>query len=378
MSPTVLVLLNVLILAGVAALLVGGWRARRTGMVAAARAPAVEDRGHGDDEALRRRQAEYLRTVIDTAPDVIFAQDAEGRIRMANRATAEVLGMPLDAVVGRLHREVSARVDDVRRLEEQIAEVLGAGEGRTVERPVSHPVTGETVWYETRVVPLQPPEGGPPHALVVGTDLTPRRTAEEELRRAQRDILTRLAQAAEFRDDATGQHTRRVGRLSAELAALLGFDAPMVELIGAAAPLHDIGKIAIPDAILLKPGALSPEEYQVMKTHTLVGGTLLAGDYSEMMSLAEEIALNHHERWDGSGYPNGRRADETPVAARIVWVADVVDALSYDRPDRSDWPVSRVVAELLGNRGRLYDPRCVDACMEILDRPVEAQAWRVA
>lgn len=182
-----------------------------------------------------------------------------------------------------------------------------------------------------------------------------------ELEAARVEVLERLTQAAEFRDDATGDHTRRVGEDSCAIASALGLADDEIELIRRAAPLHDVGKVAIPDSILLKPGRLTPEEYAVMKTHTTLGAAMLAGGRSEMMQLAEQIALAHHERWDGGGYPRGLRGEGIPLPARIVALADFYDALSNDRPYRPAWDPARIWAEIERETDRHFDPRVVEA-----------------
>ena len=185
------------------------------------------------------------------------------------------------------------------------------------------------------------------------------RTAESEL--ANRETLERLAQAAEFRDDETGQHTRRVGELAGAIASQLGMESARVELIGRAAPLHDVGKIAIPDAILLKEGRLTPEEMAVMRTHTTIGARLLSRGGSELVRLAERIALTHHERWDGAGYPSGLKGAATPIEGQVVAVADFYDALTKDRRYRKAWPVQKVLAEIARESGRHFNPEVAAA-----------------
>jgi putative two-component system response regulator len=175
------------------------------------------------------------------------------------------------------------------------------------------------------------------------------------------EMLARLAAAAEFRDDETGQHTRRVGNLSVAIAERLGVPEPDVGLIGLAAPLHDVGKIALPDAILCKPGKLTPSEFEQMKTHAAVGGQMLTGSAFALLEVAEGIALTHHERWDGSGYPNGLAGDEIPIAGRIVAVADVFDALTHVRPYKPAWSRAEAVAEITSQAGDHFDPAVVDA-----------------
>jgi putative two-component system response regulator len=189
------------------------------------------------------------------------------------------------------------------------------------------------------------------------------RTAELEA--TQVEILERLALAAEYRDDDTGEHTKRVGQTSARIAEALGWSEADVELIRRAAPLHDVGKIAISDLILLKPGKLTPQEFENMKTHTALGAKMLSGGRFPLLQLAEQIALTHHERWDGSGYI-GLREDSIPIAGRIVTVADVFDALTSERPYKRAWPADEAIAEIQCQSGRQFDPRVVEAFLRVV------------
>jgi putative two-component system response regulator len=175
------------------------------------------------------------------------------------------------------------------------------------------------------------------------------------------EMLARLAAAAEFRDDDTGQHTRRVGNLSVSIAERLGLTELEIGLIRLAAPLHDVGKIALPDAILCKPGRLSEAEFELMKTHATVGGEMLAGSAFALLEVAQQVALTHHERWDGGGYPNGVAGEEIPIAGRIVAVADVFDALTHVRPYKAAWSRADAIAEITSHAGGQFDPRVVEA-----------------
>lgn len=185
------------------------------------------------------------------------------------------------------------------------------------------------------------------------------RTAELEA--AQLEVAQRLARAAEFRDDDTGQHTQRVGRLSALLARECGLSEWRVELMRQAAPLHDVGKIGIPDAILLKPGKLDADELEVMKRHTTIGGELLAEGRSELLQLARTIALTHHERWDGAGYPAGSGCRAIPVEGRVVAIIDMFDALTHTRPYKPAWPLERALNTISEEAGKAFDPALVVA-----------------
>ena len=188
-----------------------------------------------------------------------------------------------------------------------------------------------------------------------------------ELEDAQLEILERLGRTAEFRDDDTMQHTQRVGAISARIAEALGLPDDLVKTLRLAAPLHDIGKIGVPDNILLKLGKLTQDEYDVIKTHTAIGARILSGSTHLLLQMAEQIALTHHERWDGHGYIGGLRGEEIPLVSRIVAVADVFDALTHQRPYKDPWPVDDAIREIEHQSGQQFDPQVVAALRQILE-----------
>jgi putative two-component system response regulator len=196
------------------------------------------------------------------------------------------------------------------------------------------------------------------------------RERTRELEAAQIEIIERLARAAEFRDDNTGQHTERVGQMAALIARQLGLPDSQVALIRRAAPLHDVGKIGVPDSILLKLGRLTDDEFAIVRTHTSIGARILSGSRFPILRLAEEIAFNHHERWDGEGYA-GIGRDAIPLAGRIVAVADVFDALTQKRPYKSAWPVDEAIAEIDRQRGRQFDPSLVDSFLRVIESELQ-------
>lgn len=181
------------------------------------------------------------------------------------------------------------------------------------------------------------------------------------LEEANIDSLERLALAAEFRDDDTGQHTRRVGDLAAGIAKTLGWENGQVDMLRRAAPLHDVGKIAVPDAVLLKPARLDEAEFEIIKTHCVSGGRLLNGSNSPLLQQAESIAISHHERWDGTGYPNQLAGEQIPIIGRVVAVADVFDSLTHERVYKLAWSREDACAEIRSQAGRQFDPRIVSA-----------------
>jgi putative two-component system response regulator len=194
------------------------------------------------------------------------------------------------------------------------------------------------------------------------------RQRTQQLRETQLEIVRRLGRAAEYRDNVTGMHVIRMSHYCAELARAIGWDDEACEMLLHASPMHDIGKIGIPDRILLKEGKLTPEEWEVMKSHATIGAELLSGSTSPLMHMAMEIALSHHEKWDGSGYPNGLKGEQIPIVGRIVALCDVFDALTTERPYKRAWSVEEVIAEIDRQSGRHFDPNLVEAFKSILPK----------
>ncbi len=187
----------------------------------------------------------------------------------------------------------------------------------------------------------------------------------KELKDTRLDVVHRLAGAAELKDATTGAHIQRMSLYCQVLAQAIGFSKEQAELVLTASPLHDIGKIAIPDAILLKTGKLEPHEFEVIKTHTTLGAKILSGSNSVFLRMAETIALTHHEKWDGSGYPHKIKGDDIPTVGRICAVADVFDALTSDRPYKKAWSFEEAVAEIHKGMGSHFDPKLVQAFLDI-------------
>lgn len=187
--------------------------------------------------------------------------------------------------------------------------------------------------------------------------------ATAEIRARERETILRLSRAADSRDPETGAHIIRMANYSKIIAAHLGLSSDDQQLILEAAPMHDIGKVGIPDSILLKPGRLTPEEFTIMKRHSRLGYEILAGSSSEMLNAGAVIALAHHEKFDGSGYPQGLVGEDIPLFARIVAVSDVFDALTSERPYKAAWETDRALEFLREGSGQHFDPACVDAFM---------------
>jgi CHASE2 domain-containing sensor protein len=196
------------------------------------------------------------------------------------------------------------------------------------------------------------------------------RERTEELRETQLEVVRRLAQAAESRDGDTGQHIERMSLLCERVALVTGMSAEDAELLRHASALHDIGKIGIPDRVLLKPGKLDAEERALMQTHAELGASMLADSRTELLHLAEIVARTHHERWDGSGYPAGLAGEEIPLPGRICAIADVFDALTSPRPYKDAWPVADALAEIRRQSGAQFDPRVVEAFLALFPEAV--------
>jgi putative two-component system response regulator len=186
-------------------------------------------------------------------------------------------------------------------------------------------------------------------------------TATRHIVEREEELIWRLARAIEYRDGDTGEHVSRVALISRLIAEGVGLPPERCHIIYLSAPLHDIGKIGIADAILSKPGKLSPAELSTMREHVTIGARILERGSSELIRVAELIAQSHHERWDGNGYPDRLSGDDIPVEARIVALADVFDALCSERPYKPAWPVERAYAEIVAGRGTQFDPKCVAA-----------------
>jgi putative two-component system response regulator len=300
----------------------------------------------------------------------------EGAKRLFGYTRAQALGQPITML---------APAD---RGEEPGALIDRALAGERIERIETERVAkgGTLLSVQLSVAPISGEDGRFVGAVGIFRDLSPQRGAEEarraierrhqgviaelhetlaELQKARFEDLRRLALMAEYRDDDTNKHTERVARTAALLANELGLDGETVATIEHAAPLHDVGKVGIPDTILLKPGKLTREEFEVIKTHTVIGGRILCKSRFPVVKMAMEIAFTHHERWDGNGYPSGLRGEGTPIAGRIVAVADAFDAMTHTRPYKRALSVEHAVGEIGRCRGTQFDPRVVDAFMRL-------------
>jgi PAS domain S-box-containing protein len=350
-------------------------------------------------EAALAESQSQTRRILTTAHDAFVAMDRDGVITDWNPRARIAFGWTREEVLGRDLAETIIPKRFRERHRQGLERFLSGGGGPVLDRLIELAGLhrdGREFPVELTISAIESESGFSFYAFL--RDVSERKLAEEnlagnllemrrlqlelegqnevlaervrertrELEEARFDELDRLALAAEYRDDDTQEHARRIGRTSGLLAGRLGLGSELRELLVRAAPLHDVGKIGIADSILLKPARLTGEEFEIVQTHAQLGAELLGGGRSQILQLACEIALTHHERWDGTGYPNGLAGDQIPIAGRIVSVADVFDALTHSRPYKDAWPVALAVREISEGSGRQFDPAVV-AAFETLD-----------
>jgi putative two-component system response regulator len=193
------------------------------------------------------------------------------------------------------------------------------------------------------------------------------KVVNQELQEAYIDTIHRLVLAAEYKNEDTGNHIKRISRYSALIAEKLGLPASEVQDILYASPMHDVGKIGVPDSVLIKPGRLTEQEFECIKAHTIIGADILANSRGKILRVAEQIAISHHEKWNGKGYPNGLFKDRIPLVGRIVGLADVFDALTSRRPYKNPYPIEVACDMIKKERGQHFDPDFVDIFMKNID-----------
>jgi PAS domain S-box-containing protein/putative nucleotidyltransferase with HDIG domain len=319
--------------------------------------------------------------------DLLATVDVECRFRRVNPAWTRALGHSVEALRSReliefVHRDERADVLALIQARESTPRRLVESRNRFQD------ADGKYRWLEWDLSGST--SSGVSH--MVARDITEQHTAQlqlsnsakslelkilertHELDEARAETLQLLAAAVEYRDDSTFEHTERVGLIASEVAARLGMRSEQVKRLREAAPLHDIGKIAIPDAILLKPGRLNAHQQRVMRTHAALGARLLSRSSSPVLQMAAVIAATHHEWWNGSGYPKGLAGERIPLVGRVVAVADVFDALTHERPYMPAWSVKQAIARIQRSAGTQFDPRVVEAFLAVYE---EAQLTSV-
>jgi len=316
---------------------------------------------------------QLLRAIVHSALDAIVTVDEWGIIVTCNPAAETMYGYQASELLG-MNVNVLISAESVREHEAFMLQYRDSGDGPILgfgRAVIGRRKDGSTLTAELSVSKVRLFGRN----LLIGTvrDITARQLLEQRLqaqtaavRAAHQDTVYHLLQASLFRDADTGAHMQRTGGQSALLSAAAGWAPEGVELLRLAAPMHDIGKIGIPDAILLKPGKLTTAETVIMQSHTLIGAKLLSGSCSPVLRLGHDIALCHHERWDGAGYPNGLVGREIPEAARIVSIVEVYDALTHDRSYRPAFSKVAALRFMRSARRSQFDPKLLDIFLSML------------
>jgi PAS domain S-box-containing protein len=334
------------------------------------------------ERARRKTLGEQIQAAVDIAPVAIFVKDLDRRYLLANRVAHEISGLEPGEMIGRVDADVVPPESELL-IREGDMRVLRNEE--PCEREATVTLGGRERTFLTVRFPYLDGEGNLSGIVGVATDITAQREAErlqrdlaaarersiEELRSSRQETVERLARAIELHDADTGRHGDRMAPIVSHLASQLGLGDEQILLLRAAAPMHDVGKIATPAEILRKPGPLTPEERTEMQRHAEVGHQILSGSESELLQMAARIALTHHEWFDGNGYPRGLAGEEIPIEGRIVAVADVFDALLSDRPYRSARSVEEAVELVKQGRGTQFDPEVVDVLVDHLEDALE-------
>jgi len=325
----------------------------------------------------RRALEQKIARSEELSLDLMATASFDGYFKRLNRSWERTLGWTLDELYARPIVDF-VHPDDRERSAEEIAKVAGGEQSISFRNRYRHR-DGSYRWLEWNA--RVDTEGALIHANA--RDISVLQQAEEaihlhseemeqiirertgELEQSRLETLQRLALAAECRDDDTYQHTERVGHLAMLIARALGLPEETVQTIRDAAPLHDVGKLGVADSIMLKPGRLSAQEFQTMKQHTVIGAAILADSASCVLRMAEQIALSHHERWDGSGYPDGAAGPLIPLTARITGLADAFDAITHRRPYKEAWSIEAALAEIRRSSGTHFDPAVVEAFLTL-------------
>ncbi len=323
-------------------------------------------------ERMQDRESK-LRQILDLVPAFIFAVDWDGRLILANKALAEAYGTPVNEILGRLVTDVAPDLEQARRLLADHRQVMETDRPSFTPQELVVDAHGNEHILQIHRIPYTDAETDKRAVMGVAIDITDRIKDEQRVLRSRDAVIFGLAKLAESRDDDTGQHLERICRLVEILASQVAktdpdLDEEWVRTISTTAAMHDIGKVGVPDAVLLKPGALTEDERRTIQRHTYIGGDTLLEikrRWGEDLFLvtAAQIAMGHHEKWDGNGYPFGLTGDDIPLAARVVAVADVYDALTSKRVYKNRMPHEQARQIIIDEAGAHFDPRVVDAFM---------------
>ncbi len=335
--------------------------------------------------AHNRNLRDSFQTIIDNAPFPIYAKDSSHQYVVSNSKADELAGLRPGSAIGETDSSFMDRAS-AEAAEVVDRRIFAGGDSYDAEERIV--IDGVEKTFKTIKFPLVDEKAEISALGGISIDITAekeevhlrdqlaasQRRAINELRLSREETVDRLARAIDLHDASTGEHVNRIGVIAAFLAQQLELDTEEVELLRVAAPMHDVGKIGVADEILRKPGPLSPRERTVMERHTLIGHEILSGSESRLLQVAATIALTHHERFDGSGYPHRTHGEEIPLEGRITAVVDVFDALLSDRCYRPAMELDTAVGLIEAGRGTQFDPRIVDALVRNLDEALVTRA----
>ncbi len=308
---------------------------------------------------------EQYKEAVDLST-IVMKMDIHGNITYANELFCQSSGYTSEEIVSQRHRILHHPEISPEAYENLWETILGKKVWNGTLKNISK--HGKTYMTDTTIKPILDEYGEIVEFISISHDVTELFELNEEIWQTQHEMLSLLGEVGETRSHETGNHVRRVAKYSQLLGELCGLGEEEIRLLYSASPMHDIGKIGIPDAVLLKPGKLDPDEYEIMKTHSAIGYDILKNSNRPLLQAAAIIAREHHEKWDGSGYPHALRGEEIHVYGRITALADVFDALSCDRVYKKAWPMERIIDFVLSERGKHFDPALVDMFMANIDR----------
>lgn len=311
---------------------------------------------------------EQYKEVVD-ASTIVTKTNVYGKIIYANNQFCQKTGYSLNEILSSTHRIIrhpEVNKEFYQNLWETILEKkIWNGTIKNIKK------NGDNYITETTIKPILDEFGSILEFISISHDITELYEINDEIWQTQHEMLSLLGEVGETRSQETGNHVQRVAKYSKLLGELYGLEEEQIRLMYSAAPMHDIGKIGIADAILLKPGKLDFDEYEVMKTHSSIGYDILKHSNRPLLQAAAIIALEHHEKWDGSGYPNAVSGDRIHIYGRIIALADVFDALSCERVYKKAWPIEKIIELVVAERGRHFDPTLVDLFMDNIEKFTE-------
>ena len=311
---------------------------------------------------------EQYKEVVD-ASTIVTKTNTYGKIIYANNLFCQKTGYSTDEILSKSHRIIRHPDMSKEFYKNLWATILDKkiwnGSIRNIKK------NGDNYISETTIKPILDEFGTILEFISISHDVTELYEINDEIWQTQHEMLSLLGEVGETRSQETGNHVRRVAKYSKLFAELYGLDEEQIRLVYSAAPMHDIGKIGIADAILLKPGKLDFDEYEVMKTHSSIGYDILKHSTRPLLQAAAIIALEHHEKWDGSGYPNAVSGDKIHIYGRIIALADVFDALSCERVYKKAWPIEKIIELIVSERGYHFDPTLVDLFMDNIEKFTE-------